>query len=716
MAIDYRVGTKVIKSLRKEDAGAIRVDPHPYIGIVKNNLDPARSGRLEVWIPDLGGKEEDSHNWRTISYASPFMGTTDIAPRVTGLPNTANKFRNVPHTYGMWMVPPDIGVEVIVIFIAGDPLRGYFIACVNSHVSRHMMPGLASSAAVDVSGADETTTQSYKPGATAPVAEYNENNAELIKNPNFINNPKPIHEPQYAILKNQGLDRDTARGTITSSSQRESPSNVFGISTPGRPYDNDPANDPAAYLAKVKAGTLTEDDYRTPTRSGGHTFVMDDGSVTGNNQLIRLRTATGHQIMMNDTEDTLYISHSNGGSWVELSGDGQVHIYSKAGFNVRSEGTVNIHSDTNINLNAINDININAGNKLEINAAGINLLSTKKLSVGANGIEFKSAGAYNIDSATVSVQSGSSLVLNGDIKQNDIGGAPVTAPTSLKSNSLPDVALGANGLYTQSEKLSTIVSVAPTHEPFNRGSKSNETTVSTPAPVGNSDPAVTPAYKRITGASTTLTDTNIRDQLKNSDGVIGEIGPLSKDEVVALLSQIAKSESSAATPMNVDCKVPRSYSPRLQNGKAGYEAINQCGFLGKYQMGFAALRQAGFVASHCKGTATLNNPSMWLNGLTRDIFLSTPAIQEQAIFNFTKANYQTLSSPKNRTITKDTSNEEIGGILMAAHMLGAGGARTFARTGEGVDINNGTSGAKYYALGRAAVAIFGPKIAELRLG
>ena len=710
--LDHRIGNKVSKQLRKEEANATRVDPHPYIGVVKNNLDPTRCGRLQVWIPDFGGNPDEPQNWRTVSYASPFMGTTDIAKAANSKPNTDNKFRNVPHTYGMWMVPPDIGVEVIVMFIGGDPLRGYFIACVNSHLSRTMLPALASSTDIDLSGADDATKQSYKAGLFAPVVEFNENDPIVAQKSNFFSNPKPIHEPQYTILKQQGLDRDLARGTITSSSQRESPSNVFGISTPGRPYD-DPADNPEAFLAKVNAHTLTEDDYRYTTRKGGHTFVMDDGSVTGNDQLVRLRTATGHQIMMNDSQNTLYISHSDGTSWVELASDGQVHIYSKAGFNVRSEGTVNIHSDTNINLNADNNININAGNKLQINAAGINLLSSGKLSVGASGIEFKSGGAYNIDAATVSVQSGGILVLNGEVKQNTIGGAPVTAPTPIKPNSLTDVALSSTGLYTQSEKLSTIVSVAPTHEPFNRGARATEETAPISTPPGTPDTSFIPSYKSLKGVSGTLTDTNVRDQLINADG-LGVIGPLSKDEVIALLAQIAKSESSGATPMSIDCNVPRSYSPRLQNGQAGYMAINQCGFLGKYQMGYAALQTAGFVSSNCKGTATLGNDAMWLGGLSRDKFLSTPSIQEQAIFNFTKSNYNILVSKK--TITTDTSNEEIGGLLMAAHMLGAGGANTFARTGVGSDINNGTSGASYFQKGKYAIAVMAPKVAGLRAG
>ena len=76
MAIDHRIGSKVIKNARREEATGTRVDPYPYIGIVKNNLDPTRSGRLQVYIPDLGGPQDEPNNWRTVSYASPFQGYT----------------------------------------------------------------------------------------------------------------------------------------------------------------------------------------------------------------------------------------------------------------------------------------------------------------------------------------------------------------------------------------------------------------------------------------------------------------------------------------------------------------------------------------------------------------------------------------------------------------------------------------------------------------
>lgn len=415
MAIDFRIGTKILKNLQASLAPATAINPYPYIGVIKNNLDPTRCGRLQVFIPELGGNPDDQANWRTVSHASPYMGYTSTELSAADIPDITNGFTHVSHTYGMWMVPPDIGVEVICVFVAGDPMRGYWIACVNSNLSRHMLPGLGSSRNIDTLNATANTKASFTTGNSAPVVEFNENIPANDVNPNFYNIAKPIHEIQYAILKQQGLNSDTTRGTITSSSQRETPSQVFGISTPGRPT-NDPADDPN-YVRNLNEGRINEDYYRVKSRKGGHTFVMDDGSVLGVDQLVRLRTAGGHQILMHDTEETIYISHAKGNSWVELTADGSINIYSKSGFNLRSEGNINIHSDQNINMNAQGNINMRTR--------------------------------------------GNAVVLTTNTSAN----------LSATVNSLPDSYFNANtGIwYSQANSISTIATVAPTHEPFIRG-------------------------------------------------------------------------------------------------------------------------------------------------------------------------------------------------------------------------------------------------------
>jgi hypothetical protein len=118
--------------------------------------------------------------------------------------------------------------------------------------------------------------------------------------------------------------------SIGSTSQRESPSGCYGISTPGR----------AIYLGGIGGGAggdagITNQELQAAqpsavnviARRGGHTLVMDDGDLNGNDNLIRIRTSKGHQITMSDDGNCLYICHANGQSWIELGQEGTMDVY-----------------------------------------------------------------------------------------------------------------------------------------------------------------------------------------------------------------------------------------------------------------------------------------------------------------------------------------------------------------------------------------------------
>lgn len=677
MAIDHRIGTKINKNLRREEVAATRVDPHPYIGIVKNNVDPAKSGRLQVWIPDFGGDSTNSSNWRTVSYASPFMGSTHVTTD-----SADNTFTNVPHTYGMWMVPPDLEVEVIVIFIAGDPLKGFWLACVNSHLSRFMMPGLASSA-------------NTKTGIVAPVTEFNAESKDALTNSDFTSINKPVHEPQYNILKEQGLDKDTSRGTITSSSQRESPSNVFGISTPGRPYYANPSADPAvnpdAYLANLASGKLTEDFYKHSARLGGHTFVMDDGNILGKDQLVRLRTANGHQLMMNDTDGTLYISHGDGTSWIELTADGSVNIFANNGFNLRSKGTLNLHSDHDVNINAKNNLNLYAGGTVQADGGTIKLRSETSLAFTSGSVtEFKS-GKFNIDATALSFNSAGAIIMAGSaVKMNSGAGSAVNEVKALIKTAKADTSKSASGLYESIDgKITSIATILPTHEPFNRGE------VAKTAPAGYTAETV---YTAGTDATKSVSGTGIKTpagdkELRMQPPCDCTIGSLTSDQLTAYYAQIGKSESGG-----------------------NYTIINSIGFIGKYQFGWGAMVDMGYIKSTCRSNAKMTNPNNWIgkNGINSlDEFLANHAEQENAICTYTKMNYKTMV--RINALQSSADAETIGGMLAVSHLLGPGGAKDWRNGKGGVD-QYGTTGSTYYQKGKYAIAVLAPKMPSITTG
>lgn len=718
MAIDHRIGTKVIKNLRREEAAATRVDPYPYIGVIKNNLDPTRSGRLSVFVPDLGGDPEVATNWRTVSYASPFMGYTPQKQRERDVPSPENSFDEVPHTYGMWMVPPDIGVEVLVVFVAGDPNRGYWLACVNSHLSHHMLPGLAGSKNVNDEEVDDYQRWLLSRGAKVPVTEFNEY-ASNSQGSNFLQNPKPIHTPQLKILQTQGLDRDSVRGAISSSSQRETPSQVFGISTPGRPSNNKGSNDPAEdskYVSAARSGKLDERYYEVKSRKGGHTFVMDDGDVLGNDQLVRLRTANGHQIMMHDTAETLYISHANGNSWIELTKSGSVNVYGKNGIALRSEGTINIHSDTNIIMNADNNIIFRAGNRINIESQTTNILSSRLSIDASNRVEIK-AGAFNVDAdRNISLDAAQKFIVEapGGISHASDTCAVVQSVDPVRLNSLPDTSFNTTrGAWINNlgAKL-TAVTALPSHEPQFRGFAVEQKDPDEPRrEMAETYTGTFDAIKSIGKLPVTLpSDVVLRNQPKAQ----GPIGPLSEAEVRAFMAAMGAAESGSPTNPNAIC--PGS-GLKLQNGKAGYEAINQCGFVGKYQFGYLALIDAGLVKRSVKSNAALNNPNSWVGTdgkpASIDAFKADTQAQEDAMFRFTEQHYKSLVS--NGAITKDMTNGQVGGMLGAAHLLGAGGANTWRKTGVGKDANE-TTGNQWYAVGKTGVEVLAKNIPGLDAG
>lgn len=708
MAIDKRVGTKIAPFADKSKANATKFDPGPYIGIVKRTVDSTRKGRLQVYIPELGNSNpEDETGWFAVSYASPFGGAT----RPYGPANTNNAYGTTAQSYGFWMVPPDIGNEVLVTFVSGDPSRGFWFACVNSDLSQYMTPGVASSDKVDWATVPPELAKFANVGkGRYPVVEFNINN-ESSFNESFYANPKPLHLPQFTLLVKQGLQNDPVRGTIGSSSQRETPSTVFGISTPGRPYGIDPADNPDL-LKKIADANIDVGDLQPVARKGGHTFIMDDGSLKGEDQLVRIRTANGHQILLHDTENTVYIANGNGATWLELTKDGQVLVYAAKGFSVRTVGPMNFHSDTVIGFHANAAIKMYAGKGIIAETpGGVNITGKQAVNLTGQSIGCKADVSFSASAATSSVTglgtltlkssgkttlTGSINTINGGVVNifggvgggvaggaasgAQFGAARLFGGSGVQKYNLPDTKFEADlGWVVKPGALQSTVTVVPTHEPYNRTTIAEIAAVDTdangnPIYATEAEPAIGPKNAKGSGSAGGKT-APVSAYLKQPDPA-GGIGSLDQSEVKAYLAQVGYNESTG-----------------------NYGAVNQLGYLGKYQMGAAALIDGGYVKPGTTNSG-LSNPNNWTgkDGITsRDDFLGNEAVQELNAYNYTARNYNTLI--RIGVINSQTSSDEVAGVLQVSHLLGPGGAKNWYAGGGGQDAN-GTTGNTYYNLGR----------------
>lgn len=448
----------------------VKLDPGPHLAIIKNNSDPARLGRLAVFVPDIGGSEEEADKWYIVRYASPFMGST------LGLPGSVdqNNFAFSQQTYGFWAVPPDVGNFVLITFVMGDPSRGYWFACVPNTQTLHMTPGLARPGGNTITGKiiDDPIFGQGRISSTSylPTSELVSDSPQIDTNPDLFNLPKVVHTWQANIVIEQGLDRDPVRGTITSSSQRETPSQVVGLSSPGRtspdtadfPNINELLKDQSLNIATVQT---------FPNRKGGHSLVMDDGDIFGQNRLFRLRSSAGHQILMHDTEDFIYISNSRGTAWVELTPDGSVNIFSNSNVSIRAQQDLNLHADNNINITSGNTLKISSAKYFLNETQHYQLTATKNYALNAGNVGIKSSTTLLMQAVTGGWKTSADIVLKGRKIFLNTG-----TPASPLTNQPLEFYQQANVEYDNNTKLwktsstpfESLSPFAPTHEPWTR--------------------------------------------------------------------------------------------------------------------------------------------------------------------------------------------------------------------------------------------------------
>ena len=343
--------------------------PGIYLGKVVSHLDTTFMGGLQVEIlRGTGGG--NFKEYVQCKYASPFYGQTPYTGATTN-----SGYEYTQKSYGFWAVPPDVGTQVIVVMPEGNFGNAFWIGCVPDTGMNFMTPGNAG-----------TTLNDTSSSAAYPVGEYNKRTL-ITPTSDATGIEKPANPYAVERLDLAGLAEDWVRGTNSSSARREAPSMVFGWSTPG-PLDLEGPTHrygPAYDSSQVN---------RPFNRLGGSSFVMDDGDTmlfrktpasddkpeyayreggdqSGDpkipaNELIRLQTRSGHQILLHNSEDLIYISHGSGNSWIEMTANGKIDIYSKDSISVRTENDLNFTADRDINFTAANNINMIAENNYKM--------------------------------------------------------------------------------------------------------------------------------------------------------------------------------------------------------------------------------------------------------------------------------------------------------------------------------------------------------------
>ena len=204
-------------------------------------------------------------------------------------------------------------------------------------------------------------------------------------------------------------------------------------------------------------------------RQGGHTFVMDDGDVAGDNNFTRMRTAGGHQILLHDSGDFIYISNSKGTAWIEMNSNGDIEIFSNASFSLRSATNINLHADGDINMYAGNKLKIVAEAGTDMQSNYIKMNSVEDTTIHAcKVLNLKSGAASNFDATgNFSIKSDGTLSLKGGplIKLNSGAATSVTPLDDIKRSGFPNALRNLDSYKSVPKRIQSISTRVPTHEP-----------------------------------------------------------------------------------------------------------------------------------------------------------------------------------------------------------------------------------------------------------
>ena len=484
---------------------AQRPDPGPYEAVVVSHADPHFMGALEVEIQKKTTSGNDpSTPGQTFQakYLSPFAGQTNIDSVTKN-----DDYRYSQQSYGWWMIPPDVGTTVLVIFVEGNPNQCYWLGCIQDQYMNFAMPDQASTSITTDS------TPEYFNNKKIPVAEYNKAIETGTKHDptKFL---KPYQKRFLDQLIVQGLATGTEdssyidefRGTTTSSARREIPSAVFGVSSPG-PLDKTQG------APKGLIGLKDSQVSAPRSRLGGTSFVMDDGNdkllrktsasdgppeyaniqlnekdglrELPHNELVRLRTRTGHQVLLHNTEDLIYIANSKGTAWIELTSDGKIDVYAKDSMSFHTENDLNLTADRNITVEAGANIDFKASGsytglgedgeiKLRRGNIQIETFNDFKCLIGGNqwvttigSTEYKTNGETKITSGGGShIKSGGNhLETAPQIHMNGPMASGAQIVSALNKHILPG--------FPTNNALGTLSQRAPMHEPWNQHENMN---------------------------------------------------------------------------------------------------------------------------------------------------------------------------------------------------------------------------------------------------
>lgn len=414
-------------------------DNQPFltIGTVIDTNDPQEMGRLRILCPTLNDPDledlldSDLENIPWATAMTPFGGHAINMKR-----GPEEKQSLGPLAYGLWAIPT-VGTQVIVACIDGDAQLRVWIGCLHSQLLPHTMPhGRFFGTPKSIDGPGTSTEQ--------PIATLRANQKEAFgESYEFISRAADY---TVAAIPNEYLSTTVSSRIDDKNKSITLPNGTVIEYNQGYASNRDP-DSPSAKESQVVA----------LTSPGFHSLSMDDRAE---NCRIRIRTTTGHQIILDDTNERIVINTNEGRSFIEMDATGNIDIHAERQLSFHSSKDMSfttdgkmrfrafdgIHfvSDKDIRMSAKADVNIRTAANLRINTdasafiesnSAVHIKSQTALNLETMGINIKAASNLNIQAgANLNLSAGASILETASvIHLNGPVASPAGAATSADS-------------------------------------------------------------------------------------------------------------------------------------------------------------------------------------------------------------------------------------------------------------------------------------------
>jgi uncharacterized protein (DUF2345 family) len=307
------------------------------LGTVVDTGDPLQNGRLRIFCAALGDNPKKINMLPWAIYITPYGGVIDNNEYARG------DYNETPTTdggvaYGFWGIP-ELGAQVLVGCVDGDVRRRFWIGCVYNHqevqtifsgrffYSKGSADGPFSSGGQPIQPMYDNMKTAFSGTTTRP--EWQSRGVDYQTAAVLKSNGGPPNSDKSSYL-------DDGFPQIQGSQQFPWVADIVG----NNGYDWSGFKTISGIKSSRVAGLSTP---------GFHSISLDDRPY---NCRIKLKTTSGHMILMDDTNERMYLTTNKGKSYIEMDSCGNIDIFAADRLSIHSQQDINFSADQSIRLTA----------------------------------------------------------------------------------------------------------------------------------------------------------------------------------------------------------------------------------------------------------------------------------------------------------------------------------------------------------------------------